>query len=71
MFYGEEWVAKGGKRWEFKNDDKPLGCLVWSGTGQINGVNVDPMAEFLITPMATVEIIAQNDLCIYVFYPIP
>ena len=71
MFYGEEWVVKNGQKWEFKNSEKPLGCLVWSGNGKINGTGVESMAEFLITPNATVEICADNELCIYVFYPIP
>lgn len=74
MFYGEEWIVKSGAgdgTWRFKNNDMPLGCLVWSGHGRINGSYVQQMAEFLITPNAEVDIIPQNDMCIYVFYPIP
>lgn len=27
MFYGEEWVIPEGREYEFKNNDRPLGCL--------------------------------------------
>ena len=72
MFYGEEWIIKNNAKWTLKNCDTPLGCLVWSGKGSLNEIDVKAMDEFLITPNANLEFYARNgDLCIYVFFPIP
>ena len=71
MFYGEEWIVKGGQTWSFTNEEKPLGCLVWSGSGVLNKIPLAKMQEYLITPKAKVELCAHQELCIYVFYPIP
>ena len=71
MFYGEEWLINEEKEWNFENGVKPLGCLVWSGKGEINGTKIDATDEFLITPKAKVSVVAEKLLCIYVFFPIP
>ena len=43
----------------------------FSGRGEINGVTISAMDEFLIVPDAVVNITAFEQLIIYVFYPIP
>jgi len=70
-FEGEEWVINRRLAYDFINGDKPSGCLVWSGRGEINGTSISAMDEFLIVPDAVVNITAFEQLIIYVFYPIP
>ncbi len=69
MFDGEEWQIKDGKSFEYHNDQQPKAALIWEGSGTVNFRTISKNMEFLITPNATLKIISDKMLTIYVFYP--
>ena len=69
MFDGEEWEIRDAKCFEYQNDEQPKAALVWEGNGTVNCRPISKNMEFLITPKATLNIIADTKLKIYVFFP--
>ena len=69
MFDGEEWRVKSRKTLEYENDERPKAALVWNGSGTVNAQKVEKNDEFLITPGAKLNIAAETELKLYIFFP--
>ena len=73
-FYGESWVVEVGKSVSFPAKEKPIGAIVWSGAGRINGMEIsNPGAkEFFIVPgtSITLENASSSRLILYTVEPL-
>lgn len=57
-FYGEGWEIEAGKSVTFPAKDKPVGAIVWSGAGSLNGSEISNPGnrEFFIAPGTDVRL---------------
>ena len=75
MFYGEGYVIEPGKVFITSPDARPFAGIVWSGSGLLNGMeincNINERREFLITPNsdAHFENTGTLQLIIFVIFP--
>ena len=72
-FYGESWHIEAGKSVTFPAKEKPIGAIVWSGAGRINGLNISNPStrEFFIVPGTSITLKneSKSRLIIYTVEP--
>ena len=73
-FYGEGWEVEARKSVSFPAKEKPIGAIVWSGAGRINGMEISNPGtkEFFIVPgtSITLENASSSRLMLYTVEPL-
>lgn len=75
MFYGEGYVIEPGKVFTRSPDKRPFAGIVWSGSGLLNGMEINctnnERKEFLVTPNseAQFENSGSFQLIIFIIFP--
>ena len=75
MFYGEGYVIEPGKVFTRASDDRPFAGIVWSGSGLLNGMEINcennERREFLVTPNSQAQFgnTSSLQLIIFVIFP--
>jgi len=74
--YGEAFEIEPGQTFVRPRDERPFAGIVWSGSGKLNGNDIDVMnnakKEFLVTPKTDITIIntGKTPLLMYTVFPI-
>jgi len=75
MFYGEGYVIEPGKVFTRAPDKRPFAGIVWSGSGLLNGMDINcnnnKRREFLVTPNSEVQFENNGSLQLIIFVIFP
>lgn len=75
MFYGEGYVIEPGKVFTRASDKRPFAGIVWSGSGLLNGMDINcnnnEKREFLVTPNSEIQFENHGSLQLIIFVIFP